>query len=258
MSMKDKVIAITGAASDIGLATTRLLVDRDAIVCMADANTTMVETCKAIFAAKDREAQKDRISVTKVDFTNRAEVNCWIKAIVERFERLDGAANIAGIMGNSRGVGAVTTAVEDEEWDRVMNVNLKGCMCSLRAELDSIEKKGSIVNVTAMHDTNNGMVMSAACSASRHGIFSLAKAAAKEHGHREVRVNAVTLGAIHTPSTPQAPFKLGQDSKKTTHDSRDTNRQRQIDKVAGVICDLLGPGSAHITGAVCPVDGDWL
>ena len=72
---------------------------------------------------------------------------------MEQFGRLDGAANVAGVIGKNHSVGALAD-MEDDEWERIIGVNLTGCMYCLRAELRSIAEKGSIVNVASVHGLN--------------------------------------------------------------------------------------------------------
>lgn len=150
MSMKDKVIAITGGASGIGLATAKMLADRGAIVCIADVNPAALAAATAYFQVSPAA---ERFSVTTVDVSNRQSVEDWIAGIVARFGRLDGAANVAGVIGKNHAAGTLAD-MEDDEWDRLMNINLKGCMYSLRAELRNIADGGSIVNVASIHGTN--------------------------------------------------------------------------------------------------------
>jgi NAD(P)-dependent dehydrogenase (short-subunit alcohol dehydrogenase family) len=89
-------------------------------------------------------------SIKKVDVSNRSEVDAWIHAIVEEHGRLDGAANIAGVIGLQHSIGSVAD-LENEEWDRIIRVNLTGCMYCLRAELKHVVDGGSIVNMASIH-----------------------------------------------------------------------------------------------------------
>lgn len=142
MSLSGKIIAITGGASGIGLATAHLVASRGGTPCIADISDAALASASATFS-----------SVTKVDVSKRDQVEAWIAGIVSQFGRLDCAANVAGIIGPNHSVGSIAD-LEDDEWERILSVNLTGCMYSLRAELKVIADKGSIVNVASIHGTN--------------------------------------------------------------------------------------------------------
>lgn len=155
MSLFGKVFAITGGASGIGLGTAKLLSSRCATVCIADVDPKAMEETDAYFKALGVPYM-----MTKVDISQRAEVDGWIDAIVEKYGRLDGAANVAGIIGKVHGITAVAD-MEDGEWDKIMAVNLTGTMYCLRAELRKIVDGGSIVNISSIHGVK-GMLQATA------------------------------------------------------------------------------------------------
>lgn len=147
LPLEGKVFAITGGASGIGLATAQSLARKGAIVCIADLDQSALDSAGSLFTS-----QKRSFKTSKVDVSKRTDVEAWIESIVSEFGRLDGAANVAGIIGKGHGRDAVT-ALNDDEWDRIIAVNLTGMMYCLRAELRRLVDGGSIVNVASIHGT---------------------------------------------------------------------------------------------------------
>ncbi|KAJ4379835.1 hypothetical protein N0V86_005019 [Didymella sp. IMI 355093] len=189
MSLKDRVYGITGGASGIGLATAQLVSERGGTVCIGDIDHAALKEAEVFFTT-----MAVPFMVSHFDVSDKNQVETWVAGIVEKFGRLDGAVNAAGIFGKACAV----SELEDEAWHRIIAVNLTGCMYSMRAELNHISPGGSIVNLTSIHGTK-GMARHGAYGASKHGIIALTEAAAKENGDREIRINAIAPGAIYTP-----------------------------------------------------------
>ena len=121
-SFKDKVIAITGGASGIGLETAKLLSSRGAKVSIADVQDGALDT-----AATALKSAGGEVFTFKLDVRNSSQVDAWIDRTVSHFGRLDGAVNAAGVTG--KGIGIKTAdELEDADWDFVLGVNLTGLM----------------------------------------------------------------------------------------------------------------------------------
>ncbi|KAI0798877.1 short-chain dehydrogenase [Xylaria sp. FL0064] len=253
MALAGMVFAVTGGASGIGLATAQILSKRGATVCIADVDPDAMTRAESYF-----EPLNVPYSITKVDISKRDEVDSWISGIVEKFGKLDGAANVAGIIGKHHGVREIKD-LDDDEWNKIITVNLTGTMYCLRAELQKIVDGGSIVNVSSIHGFK-GFPKYGAYDASKHGIIGLTRTAAKENGHREVRVNAVAPGAIFTPLMEKA-WKLHDYTPATLirgtppEPEAAFERQGTSEEVGLVIAFLLGPDSKYVTGTVQSVDG---
>jgi NAD(P)-dependent dehydrogenase (short-subunit alcohol dehydrogenase family) len=154
MSFSDKVCAITGAGSGIGLATAKLLSAKGATVCIADVDAKALADAEKYFLSKEPSAS---FLASVVDVSNRNQVEQWINEIMAQFGRLDAAANIAGVVGKDHGKKTVAE-LDDDEWNKIIGVNLTGTMYCLRAELQCISPKGSIVNMASIHATNGSSV----------------------------------------------------------------------------------------------------
>lgn len=182
----DKVIAVTGAASGIGLATAHLLASRGAKLSLADINAEGLREAQSDIQARHTEAE---VITSAVDVTDYDQVEKWTANTIEHFGRLDGAANLAGVIPKS--VGKKGLADQDlDEWEFVMGVNLKGVMHCLKAQLSMIQDNGSIVNASSIAGLQ-GRPNNGAYTASKHAILGLTRTAAKEVGCRSIRVNAV-------------------------------------------------------------------
>lgn len=122
MALAGKVFAVTGGASGIGFATAQILSQRGATVCIADVDPDAMERAESYF-----QPLNVPFSITKVDISRRDEVESWINGIVEQFGKLDGAANVAGVIGKHHGLREVKD-LDDDEWNRIIAVNLTGTM----------------------------------------------------------------------------------------------------------------------------------
>ena len=183
--MKGKVVAITGGASGIGLATAKLLAERGAQLSLADIQAKALDD-----VATDIEAQYGARPLTHtLDVRDAQAVDNWITQTLDKFGRLDGAANLAGVIPKSIGIKGV--ADQDlHEWNTVIGINLTGTMLCMRAQLKRISPGGSIVNASSIAGLV-GRPNNASYTASKHGVIGLTMAAAKEVGGNNIRVNAI-------------------------------------------------------------------
>ncbi|KAK3113100.1 hypothetical protein LTR53_009948 [Teratosphaeriaceae sp. CCFEE 6253] len=246
--MLGKVFALTGGASGIGLATARALHIRGASVAIADVDQAALDEASELLGPQ----VEDRLLFTRIDVSKRRDVDSWIEAVVEKFGKLDGAANCAGIIGKHHGTRMVQE-LDDEQWDLILAVNLTGMMYSLRAELAAMKGPGSIVCVGSIQGTI-GFAKHAAYSVSKHGLAGLVKSAAKEVGERRIRVNNVTPGSVETPLMHKRNALEGVDMAVT---STPINRLATAEECANVIAFLLSDESTFVTGATYAVDGGW-
>lgn len=183
--LQDRVIALTGGASGIGLATANLLASRGAKVSIADMHPNLEEAANAVISATGNP----NVLASKVDIRDVDSITAWIERTVKEFGPLDGAANMAGVYKVSQ---SGTVAQEDQKnWEFMLDVNLTGAMNCMRAELSHMNPNGgSIVNAASILATR-GWAGACAYSASKHGVVGLTKSAAREVGVNGVRVNCI-------------------------------------------------------------------
>ncbi|KAK0391455.1 hypothetical protein NLU13_0956 [Sarocladium strictum] len=248
-SLSGKVIVLTGAASGIGLATAKLLASHGATLSLADNNAALLST-----AVKDILAANPGASCfgTVLDVRSRQQVDAWIAETVDKYGGIDGCGNIAGVIGKCQG-SQRTWEITDEEYDFIMDVNVRGLMNCLRAQIPHVKAGGSIVNASSIC----GLVGLPLCSvycASKHAVVGMTRAAAKELGPKGVRVNCFNPGFI---ATPMLSASIDSMDKGVTPSSVAMQRLGKPEEVANLIEWLLSDGSSYVTGATMGVDGGW-
>lgn len=187
-SLRGKVVAISGAASGMGLATAKLLYPMGVKLSLADINKDALDKAVIDLKASATSSTGDIIAVG-TDMSSSSQATTWIQTTVDKYGALDGAANFAGVLGSM----APLVETSDEEWSRIQSVNLFGAFFALRAQLRAMLErgnKGSIVNMASIAGTRAGYGP-AAYSVSKHGVVGLTRCAAKEVGHLGIRVNVI-------------------------------------------------------------------
>ncbi|KAE8366747.1 hypothetical protein BDV27DRAFT_170538 [Aspergillus caelatus] len=240
-SFENKVIAITGAASGMGLATAKLLASRGAIISLADINETAVK------AATESLSGSDKHMYTVVDVRSSQSVDSWIKSTVEKLGKLDGAVNMAGVITPAKPI----TEETDETWDFNFAVNTRGVFFCLRAQLKVMTAGGSIVSAASAFGQMGSPAVAPYC-ASKAAVIGLTRTAAKENQH--IRVNCVAPGSVNTPmSQGENPEDVKRGLQATVQ-----KRRAEASEIATVIVHLLSDEASFVTGTVYNVDGGWL
>ncbi|KIW47184.1 uncharacterized protein PV06_02780 [Exophiala oligosperma] len=237
-SLGNKVIAITGGASGIGLATAKLLIARGASVAISDIDERNLSLAKASLPSA---------ATTLLDVRNSKAVTRWIDATIERFGRLDGAANLAGVSG----IGGLVQDEADDLWDLVVGVNAKGVYNCLRAQIPRISDGGSIVNAASVAGLV-GIAQGASYTASKHAVVGLTRCTARENP--KIRINAIAPGVIATPMTAAVDKDIDTDSLLGRQIQR---RMGTPEEMAEAIAFLLSDSSAFTTGSVYSADGGY-
>ncbi len=249
MAMNDKVVLVTGAASGIGRATALRFAGVGAAVVVADVNSDGANEVADTIQGSGGSAVA---MVGNVADNNAAEE--MVAAALSSFGRLDVLINNAGITRDALSVRVKDGEVKRmtaEQWDAVLDVNLKGAfLCAQAAAVPMIEQKsGRIINTASVGARGN--IGQANYAASKAGVIGLTNTLALEFARYGITVNAVAPGAVKTPMTAGIPEKV----MERMVSNIPLRRMAEPDEIAGVHIFLASDDAAYITGQVIWVDG---
>ncbi|KAK7995026.1 3-alpha--hydroxysteroid dehydrogenase [Apiospora arundinis] len=270
LSLKQKVVVLTGAASGIGRATALLLAREGALLSLADVNESALETLSLELERVQHEAfPEDRPKkplTTVLDVRSQAACTAWIEATVAHFDGrlVSGAANLAGVISPSISLERGTIRnISDSEFDWVMDVNVKGTLNCLRAQLPHMvvgqngRGGGAIVNAASIAGMV-GVERNSPYVAAKHAIVGLTRTLAKEEGHNAIRANAIAPGIIATPMMSHIESIAGTSELFGKGDPGALARKGDAEEAARLVVFLLSPTSSFVNGALIPVDGGWM
>ena len=243
MRLADKVSIITGAARGIGKEIARMFAQEgsDLAICDVD-EEVLIATKSEIEGATGR-----KVLAEKVDVTAFEQVEAFVKKTLDNFGSLDILVNNAGITRDN-----LILRMSDEEWDAVLNVNLKGAFNFIKAVTRPMMKNrsGKIINMASIIGIM-GNAGQANYSASKGGLIALTKTVGKELGSRNINVNAIAPGFIKTDMTDQ----LSEDAKQNLLKLIPLGRMGDTSDVAGLALFLASEDAGYISGQVIKVDG---
>ena len=245
MELENKAAIVTGSASGIGREVALTLAAHGASVTVADRNTSGAEAVASQIRDSGGTAR-----AAEVDVTNRGQVASTVDAAVAAYGSLDVFVNVAGFGFNSRIV-----EMAEEDWDRVLDVNLKGQFLGCQAAGRRMIEQGTggrIVNI-ASTAANNARYEGGAYCAAKAGVVQLTKVLALELGEFGITVNAVGPGFTETPATVE------------TSDEYRTNFLEQVaagrsgrpSDIANAVLFLASPSAEYVNGQVIYVDGGY-
>jgi len=251
MDFGGKVVVITGGGSGIGQACAREFADRHASVAVVDRDAKAGEQTVSELRSKNKLAE-----FFKADTSLRAQVEPLVPAIVTRLGGIDVLVNNAGIQR----YGTVTSISEDQ-WDEVMNVNLKSAFLMSKYAIPvMIERGGGAIVMTGSVQSVAAQRNSVHYVVSKHGLLGLTRCLALDYGKQNIRANCVLPGAIDTPMLRWAA-KLDPNPDKVL-DACDRLHVRgkmgRPEEVARVIVFLASDLASFVTGSAVMVDGGLL
>ena len=245
----NKVALITGATSGIG---------REAAVLFAEHGAKLVlagrrEAEGAETLALVRKAGGDGVFV-KTNVADAKDVDRLVKSTVDKFGRLDVAFNNAGIEGNWKPI----TELSEQEWDEVIDINLKGVFLCLKYQIRQMLQQsgaGAIVNMSSVAGLM-GAPMAAPYCASKHGVIALSRTAALECATKNIRVNAMCPAVIETPMGER--LFGGAETKPYALSMHPMGRFGNTREVAEAVLFMCSDKTPFMTGHYMVVDGGLL
>lgn len=242
--MTDKVALVTGAGSGIGRAVAVAFAKAGTMVTVADISSEEGSETVGLIEVAGGKAVYQFCDVSK-----NSDVRTMVDETVQRFGRLDFACNIAGIHNP---LPESLVNADEETWDRIIAVNLKGVFLCMKHEVRHMvgQGKGVIVNMASLA----GILAEPGCYAyvaSKHGIMGLTKTAAFDYAKAGIRINAICPAAIDTPGLRQAPEDFRQRLRETTP----VGRIGTPAEVAAAVLWLCSDSAAFVTGTGIVMDG---
>ena len=240
--LANKVSLITGAAQGIGLATALKFAHEGAVVVVTDINQDGVDAALAQCQALGATAQGYLL-----DVTDRDAVDAVVSKVLAEFGRIDVLVNNAGITQDAR-----LQKMTLEQFDRVIDVNLRAVFHCSQAVADTMVAQGSGVILNASSVTGlYGNFGQTNYAASKFGVIGFTKTWSRELGPKGVRVNAVAPGFIATPMVAAIPEKVLLELQKRIH----LGRMGKPEEVANVYAFLASDEASYINGEVIEVSG---
>lgn len=240
--LKGKVAIVTGGAQGIGKSISEALAKQGADIAICDVN---LDGAKA--TAAELEKLGIRSAAFSVDVRDSKSVDEVVSQVIEKFSTVDILVNNAGITRDN-----LLMRMSEEEWDLVLDINLKGTFNFSKSVIRPMMKKrtGAIINVASII----GLIGNAGqtnYAASKAGVIALTKSVAKEVASRGIRVNAVAPGFIQTAMTD----KLSVEIREAMQKNIPMAKFGLPEDVANVVLFLAGPLSSYMTGQVLTVSG---
>lgn len=251
LRFQDKVALVTGGASGIGRATAMLMAAEGAAMVVAD-----VDEQAAQVVAREISDAGGRAIAIRCDVSDAAQAEAAVQRVVSEFGRLDVLFNNAGITRR-----ATVVDLAEDDWDRVMAVNVKGIYLMSRSAIPVLAASGggAIVNTASGWGLAGGAKAAVYC-ASKGAVVLLTKAMAIDHAQQKIRVNCVCPGDTGTQMLQTEASQLGEQTESFMAEAADRplGRIGSPDEIARAVLFLASDDSSFVTGTALVVDGGGL
>ncbi len=250
-SLKNKVALVTGARRGIGKGIALSLAKAGAKVIVTDIDE---KECEAV--VKEIEKLGSQGLAKKVDVTNKKEIETAVKKTIDKFGKLDILVNNAGICWPIKPL----TELTEEEWDKIMDINLKGYFLCAQAAIKEMAKQkwGRIINIASIASGGLGIGSPNISHyvATKGGAIGLTESWAVEFASMGINVNAICPGFIETKMVD--PFLADPQAKQAFLARIPKKRFGKPEDIAAAVVYLASEEADYITGAILVVDGGWL
>ena len=246
MDLVDKVAIVTGAGRGIGKAIAIALAREGANVIVNDVD---IQTAEKV--AKEINSMGQQALAIQVDISDSKEVNQMVQLVIKKFKRVDILVNNAAII--RRGT---IEDLSEEDWDRVMDVNLKGAFNCAKAVVGTMKKQryGKIVNISSIAGKIGDLASAPCYGASKAGMTCLAKSLARELASYNINVNVVAPHAIETDMSKE----WSEEKRKNIIANIPLGRMGKPEDIAEAVAFLVSDKAKFITGEVLDVNGGYL
>ena len=246
MRFKDQVAIVTGAAKGIGRSIALALIDEGAKVVPVDVDCEALRSLRA-----EVEKRGEQILPVACDIEKSPDVKAMVDQVLGAFGRIDLLVNNAGIIRR----GTIET-VSEEDWDRVIAVNLKGTFNCCKAVVEPMKRQrsGKIVNVSSIAGKLGDITSAPGYGSSKAGADALMKTLARQLAPSGIRVNAVAPHAIETEMSAQWP----DERKREVIAGIPLGRLGRPEDVAAAVLFLASDDASFITGEILDVNGGAL
>jgi len=251
--LEDKVSLVTGGSSGIGRATAIRLAQEGAKVVIAARRSSEGQKVVEMI----RKAGGDGLFV-QTDVSRASQVEAVVDKTIEAFGKLDCAFNNAAAPEEGTLAGRLLHEFSEDEWDRIMEVNLKGVWLCMKYEIPQMLSQGGGVIVNTSSGAGlMGVASRPAYSASKHGVVGLTKSAALQYAAKGIRINTICPGWIETPRLKTA-FHQKPELETWAVSKGPIGRLGNPEEVAEAVSWLCSEAASFITGAALPVDGGFV
>ncbi len=254
--LQGKVALVTGASSGIGRGAARIFAREGAkVVVAADKNIKGGEETAALIKASGGDS-----FFVKCDVSNTDEVKNMVDQCVRIYGRLDYAFNNAGVGADGKRLLEYDLInLPEEDWDRVIAVNLKGAWLCLKYEvMQMLKQKHGVIVFTGSVGGIKAAAGLGAYSASKHGLIGLAKTAAREYGPQGIRVNVICPGVTENTLLNENLTAAKPGFNEEALKSIPLGRYGTPEDMAEAAVWLCSDASSYITGLVMPIEGGWI